>query len=64
MAWRCRKEALAAHSALFLRDVGDEGLLLRPRALEAVREALTDPRSPPQGEAVAAAWRTLLGEVA
>lgn len=63
-AWRFRQEALAADTALLLRDVGDEGLLLRPRGLEAVREALTDPRRPPQGEAAAAAWRVLLGEVA
>lgn len=63
-AWRFRQEALAADGALLLRDIGDEGLLLRPRGLEAVREALTDPQPPPLGETAAARWRTLLGEVA
>jgi hypothetical protein len=63
-AWRFRQEALAADGALLLRDIGDEGLLLRPLALEAVREALADPQPPPLGETAAAGWRTLLGEVA
>jgi len=63
-AWRFRREALAADSALLLRDFGDEGLLLRPRGLEAVREALQDRMAPARGEGAAAGWRTLLGEVA
>ena len=64
MAGHWHSEALAADGALLLRDIGDEGLLLRPRGLEVVREALLDHRAPPRGEDAAASWKTLLGEVA
>jgi hypothetical protein len=64
MAGHWRRGALGADSALLLRDMGDEGLLLRPRGLEVVREALLDRVQPTRGEDAAAGWKTLLGEVA
>ncbi len=56
----------AAMGAMSLREVGDEGLLLRPRGLLLVREAglfRVATETEADANVAADAWRTLLGEV-
>lgn len=60
---QARARACGAADALTLRDIGDEGMLLRPQRLLAVREALQG-RAGLTADVAVAGWRSLLGEVA